>query len=388
MNWATMDVNLQSKKGCAMKLAEVLVYADIAQLHQIARHYGYQCDPHSKNELVTTLMTGLRHQKTIRAELEQLSSADLHFLLLLFLDKRERYTLEDLLAKAAIAQVEECEEKKEEARKKVAFALKRGWMFPAKGRLQGQFEIPVDIRELYVQTWIQHLPGIKVQNEVPSAYRDEGTALLDDMLILLRFLQNEPVPLTQDGGMYRRFQVQLFHFLSVKEEPLAPQKWRFGYGLHFDLYPDRFSLLYDFCYHKGWIAEDGKHVFITPIGLEVLQQGISLHTHSECIRFWFRLYKRAIPNLPLLVQLIAMLTSNQWYSSQQLSDLLLPWMKSFYYDKREEILSNRILKMMVHVGLLKVGQSRAGEWVYERTDVCEVWLRDYNGFVDTTILMK
>ncbi|WP_232696362.1 hypothetical protein [Brevibacillus daliensis] len=371
-----------------MKLAEVLVYADIGQLHQIVKHYGYECDPHSKNDLVTTLMTGMRHQQTIRTEIEQQSSITLHFLLLVFLDKREAFTLEDLLAKAMIAQMEgEGESKKEAARKMVAHALRSGWIFPAKGRLQGQFIIPEDLRELYLQNWIKHLT-VYEQSTQPLAYRDEGMALLDDTLVFLRFLEKEAVPLTADGGMYRRYQTQLLSFLSVKEEPLLPQKWRFGYGLHFDLYPDRFSLLYDFCYYKKWIEEDGKQVSLTGEGTQVLTEGLSEADYQECIRFWFRLYKRPIPNLPAMVQVIALLTAKSWYSQEKLCQILLPWVKTFYYDAPLQILTNRILKMMVHAGLLRVGEDRDGEWLYQSTEACQHWLKNYNGFVDTTILMK
>jgi hypothetical protein len=372
-----------------MNLAEILVYTDIRQLHQIASHYGCECNPHSKNELITTLMSNLRHKQTIKAEVERLASTETHFLLLLFLDKRSLFSLEDLLAKASVALDAGKEKRQEETRRCIADALKRGWIFPAKSKTAGQYQIPLDIREPYLQAWLHRLEaGQERPCAEPAAYRDEGTAICDDIFQFLQFLQQEPIPLTADGGMYKRYQTQLFQFLHVKEEPLLPQKWRFGYGLHFDLYPDRFSLLYDFCYYQRWIEEGAGRVAITEQGREMLRTHYSDETYHELIRFWLRLYKRAIPNLPMLVQLIPLMCAGKWRSQQWLRDALLPWIKPFYYDDPLNVFTNRLLKMMVHLGLLKVGQGGEDTWMYTSTYASQTWLRKYNGFTETTILLK
>lgn len=375
-----------------MNLAEIMVFTDIRQLNQIARHYSLSCDPHSKNELITTLLMNVKQRGTIQQEVSSLSTDEVHFLLLLFLDKRNQYSLEDLLAKAGVALYQTGAERKDEMRKVITSALKRGWIFPAKGNVQGQFQVPVDLREPYVQAWLDIWK--KQENRVATdqrdilAYRDEGSAMCDDMYQLLRFLQSEPVPLTAEGGMYKRYQLQLLKFMSVPEEPLTPQKWRFGYGLHFDLYPDRFSLLYDYCYYQRWLRESDGHVEITDRGLEQLMKPYQEHTHYDLIRFWLRLYKRAIPNLPMLVQLIPFMSKGEWIAQEDLQYTLLPWLKSFYYDDSQNILTNRILKMMVHLGLLKVGESGSADWVYASTNACHIWLKQYNGFTESTILLK
>lgn len=373
-----------------MNLAEILVYTDIRQLHQIANHYGCECNTHSKNELITSLLSSLRHRKTIAQEVEQLSSEELHFFLLLFLDRRTVMSLEDLLAKAGIALESLKEQKQEEGRRYLAAAMKRGWVYPVKNKTVGQYQIPQDIREPYLQAWLErwrqrYAQGADFDLE---AYRDEGTALCDDIMQFLQFLQRQPVPLTAEGGMYKRHQQQLFQFLSVKEEPLAPQKWRFGYGLHFDLYPDRFSLLYDFCYYNRWVEELDGRVALTEAGRERLETMYEDSLYHDLIRFWMRLYSRAIPNLPMLVQLIPMLASGCWISHQALAETLLAWIRKFYYDEPEQILSNRVCKMMVHLGLLRVGQDEQGKWLYQATYASQTWLRKYNGFTESTISLK
>lgn len=372
-----------------MNLAEILVYTDIRQLHQIANHYGCECNPHSKNELITSLLSSLRHRLTISQEVEQLSKEETHFLLLLFLDKRTVMSLEDLLAKAGVTLQNRKEHKQEEARRYVAQAMKKGWIYPAKNKTVGQYQIPLDIREPYLQAWLEKW---RQENEMivqePDAYRDEGTALCDDIMQFLQFLQQEPVPLTAEGGMYKRHQLQLFQFLHVKEEPLQPQKWRFGYGLHFDLYPDRFSLLYDFCYYHKWIEEGSGRVALTESGRERLENHYEDQLYHDLIRFWIRLYKRAIPNLPMLVQLIPLIASGGWVSQQTLTETLQPWIKEFYYDDPFHILTNRVCKMMVHLGLLRVGQDDEKQWSYTATYASQTWLRKYNGFTETTISLK
>ncbi len=371
-----------------MNLAEIMVFTDIGQLHQMAEHYGCRCNPHSKNELITSLLTSIRQKQTIKLEVEQLSSVELHFLLLLFLDKRTTFSLEDLLAKAGVALHQDKEKKQDEARKCISKALKRGWIFPAKHKQVGQYQVPADIREPYIQMWLElWLADQTVADELP-AYRDEGSAMSADIYQFLAFLSKEPVPLTADGGMYKRYQTQLLQFFHVKEEALPPQKWRFGYGLHFDLYPDRLSLIYDYCYYRGWIAESPGSLQITAKGLELLTEREKLTGADDLIRFWMRVYKRAIPNLPMIVQLIPLLASGRWVSQESLLATLLPWVKAFYYDEPTNIVTNRILKMMVHLGLLKVGEGMQGEWMYTSTAASLTWLKTYNGFTETTILLK
>ncbi|WP_126427266.1 hypothetical protein [Brevibacillus marinus] len=371
-----------------MNLAEILVYTDIRQLHQIAGYYGCECNLHSKNELITTLLGNLRLRQTIETEVERLTLEEVHFLLLLFLDKRSTYTLEDLLAKAGLALGESTERSADRARKMVAGGLKRGWLFPAKGALHGQFQVPSDLREPYVRTWLElrRLSGAGGAPAVDS-FRDEGTAACDDIHLFLAFLEKEPIPLTAEGGMYKRYQLQLLRQLHVPEEPLGKQRWRFGYGLHFDQYPDRFSLLYDFCLYRGWIEELPGRVAITRRGGEWLSGGDREESYHDLIRFWLRLYKRAIPNLPMLVQLISLLSGSGWVARHELDAVLLPFVRPFYYDDASSILHQRILKMMVHLGLLKVGHAE-DEWWYAATPACRDWLRKFNGFIETTILLK
>jgi hypothetical protein len=77
-----------------------------------------------------------------------------------------------------------------------------------------------------------------------------------------------------------------------------------------------------------------------------------------------------------------------WVGQETLCRSLIPWIKPFYYDDPANILLNRVLKMMVHLGLLKVGQASGNEWMYAGTYASQTWLRKYNGFTETTILLK
>ncbi|MCK9907375.1 hypothetical protein MXD63_46180, partial [Frankia sp. Cpl3] len=78
---------------------------------------------------------------------------------------------------------------------------------PAKSKSIGQYQIPLDIREPYLQSLMNLWRGaLEPDTAEPIAYRDEGTAMCDDIYQFLQFLQQEPIPLTADGGMYKRYQ--------------------------------------------------------------------------------------------------------------------------------------------------------------------------------------
>lgn len=86
-----------------MNLADMLSYADIAQLSGIAEVYQCECSSHSKNELIQSILSAVQRREVLARRVEEMSLGDLRFLNSLLFEKRAAYSLEDLTARAALA---------------------------------------------------------------------------------------------------------------------------------------------------------------------------------------------------------------------------------------------------------------------------------------------
>jgi hypothetical protein len=72
-------------------------------------------------------------------------------------------------------------------------------------------------------------------------------------------------------------------------------------------------------------------------------------------RFWLRLYKNPVPNVQSIVQWVERLARG-WVTAASLGAVLCPLIRPFYYDSSESIFEQRILQMMMHLGLLRIGE--------------------------------
>jgi len=385
-----------------MLLAEMLGYADIAQLMRIAEMYRLECDGHSKHELMQSILSAALEKDRFESLLDNLSIEDERFLHSLLFDDRDAFSLEELLARvrssrfdaetkpgspeevAAVRLEYESPEGRPKRKRKNAPAREDaspasglretimrfkqyGWLFNGtNGTNRYLFRVPEDLKARFRESIARRLAGKLVYAEEPRAYRDEQELLGDDVLVLLDYAARHEVPLTQDGVMYKRNLLQLLELLAVREEPPARGSWRFGYGRRFKDYPDRLALLYDYCHFKGYLSEKEGLLRLTEAGAERLASRAA-EDPAELYRFWIRLYRPAIPNLPALVRLIERV-AGRWVTADSLRAALRPFVRPFYYDDPDAVLDKRVFAMMVHLGLLRIGEDGQGTALLRMTN--------------------
>lgn len=360
-----------------MLLQEMLVYADIEQLHQLAESYQCECNVNSKNELIQSLLSSIKRDSTIKQQLKQLTEAELHFLLLLLFDKRSSLTIEDLRAKAKLAYLEEVE--KNTYRQLIVQALNKGWIFKINGSKNGAlFKMPEDLRKKWINVLIKAGEYQWTDPYRPAVYRDEGMAMAEDLKIFLAFVRETPVQLTENQIIYRRIQEKLFSLFTVKEEMVPKEGWRFGYGRCFKDYPDRFSLIYDYCYFRRWIFEENGYLLSVSDPLSSVKAAELLHL---IYTFWLRLYKRPIPNLPMLSGYILTLCMRGWTPETEILHRVKRFVRPYYYDDPENIIRTRILKMLVHLGALRTAKHQLlNDNTYETTSIGYEYVDNISGF--------
>ncbi|GAA4843777.1 hypothetical protein GCM10023310_22070 [Paenibacillus vulneris] len=339
-----------------MNLADMLSYADIHELSRIANTYNCDCNGHSKNELIQSILSTVNRREIFERQVIDLSIEDVRFLNSLIFDQRGSFSLEELIARVQQSRFSKDEDEMWNPRDMISRFKQRGWLFNGYSQnTRYLFQVPADLKRRFSEALTKQFRQQLVQSNEPIVYRDEQKLLIDDIYHFLHYVQQNEAILTSDTTLYKRQLMQILDRFSVKEEPVGKTAWRFGYGRFFKDYPNRFSLIYDYCYYAELITEHNQVLALTEKGASRVAHG-QKEDILQVYKFWMRLYKNAIPNLQSLVYWIEKLAAG-WVTLASVKTVLLPLVRPFYYDTPDSILEQRILQMMMHLGLLRIGET-------------------------------
>ncbi|MZQ84421.1 hypothetical protein GQF01_20085 [Paenibacillus sp. 5J-6] len=350
-----------------MNLADMLSYADIHELGRIANTYECECNGHSKNELIQSILSTALRREIFEKHIQSLNLEDIRFLNSLLFDPRNAFSIEELIARVQQSRFQKDESVEWNPRDMVIKFKKLGWLFNGYSQqTKFLFHVPNDLKRKFSDV----LTGLFKQSlnltPEPSVYRDEQLLIIEDIFHFLTFISHvQELPLTTEGSIYKRQLQQILDRLSVQEEMVSKGSWRFGYGRMFKDYPNRFSFIYDYCYYRQLISEQGQVLTLTEEGKARLLEG-KKENLAEVYKFWLRLYKNPIPNVQSLTGWVDRL-SGQWVTLASLSDVLCKLVKPFYYDSSESIVEQRILQMMMHLGLIRIGEDHENGMVVQVT---------------------
>ncbi|GAB2692254.1 hypothetical protein ACFQWB_11130 [Paenibacillus thermoaerophilus] len=372
-----------------MDLADMLSYADIHELSRIAKTYQCECDGHSKRELIQAILSKLNRREVFESQVSGLTMEDLRFLNSILFEPRDTYSLEELIACARQAQFDsagqatasaggaaaERERQAPSPRETISRFKQMGWLFNGHSQqTRYLFRIPADLRRRFGDTLAEKFAGRLDYRDEPPAFRGEEGLLGSDVVILLRAVADLEPQLAADGSLYKRGQAQILERLNVPEEPLSKGGWRFGYGRRFRDYPNRFALLYDYVYHRGWISEAQDRLLLTRDGENRLADGAK-ESDGELYRYWLRVYRIPVYNLHSIVHWLDRLAAGRWATVESLGRLLCPLIKPFYYDSPQAVFEQRIVRMLVHLGFARLGECPDGAAVVRITDSGSAWIR-------------
>jgi hypothetical protein len=344
-----------------VKLSDALGRLDISQLSGLAAACRCECNPHSKHELIQSLFVRLTRRSFFSERFASLSAAEKRFLLQITGESKAEYGKGALYVKSRLAG-----EKNLGGRAMILRGMEDGWLF----RIRQEPEIynmPDDIR----MGWRRYLQKIGEQLAAGGKelewYRDETHVLAEDLFVFLQFIKKNNPPLSKDSILYRNHQQQIIGMLSVNEDLPAKGEWRFGYGRRFNEYPDRFALLYDYAYDSRLIQEEeGNQLYLTGEG-EKLVHAAERRTDKlseQLFIYWKTAYSRPIPTLNGLLSLISGLSA--WTEESALIEAVQELVSPYYYDGFADIIKRRLLKMLVHTGIMQRGTTE-GSSVYRLT---------------------
>ncbi|TCP58948.1 XPB/Ssl2-like helicase family protein [Tumebacillus sp. BK434] len=358
-----------------MRLSECLNSSSVDTLRKIAESYAFDCSLSSKNALMQEILSHFNNRKFIECAYAKLQEdAYKEAVSQLMLDRRETFSREDVLAMVRRTG----EGSPEDGQKQMQRMLGDGWLYclNSKGGRQIYY-IPDDLR----RTMRDHLADslkrrVRIAESAPIVYRDENMALQRDLALFLNFVSKNDIRITKDGTILKRVQQQILALFEIKEEPLGKVAWRFGYGRRFHDYPDRFALIYDYCFSSGLIEETGEgELLATPAAAEWLLQPEKARA-ADLFRYWRLLYRRPIPQLKLCIATLAQTAKGDWVHAASMNELLTPYVGNYYYEQAELVMEQRIYQMLVHQGLLAHGQLADGTAVIKLTAFGREFLLD------------
>jgi hypothetical protein len=357
-----------------MNLADMLTFADIGQLTTIASHYQCDCKQNSKHELIQSILVTLNRREFIAQQIRCLSVDDLRFLNAIVFDSRNHFNLEELIAiiRQTSIQVVEVNRAKEKGgypspRDSIARFKKSGWLFNGMSQdTRYLFQVPRDLKERFRKELGGYLKSTITFTCEPAVYREEQGLLSDDLGFFLRYVhQQDEIEMNQEYTLYRKNQQQIMDSFHISEILLSKGGWRFGYGRTYHVYPSRLALIYDYAFHVGYIQELEHRLKLTKLGHEWLERGEN-ESMYQIFTFWLRLYKNPIPNLSSLVYWIGQCCT-EWVTLSSLHEALGWLIKPFYYDSSQSIMEQRIIQMMMHLGLIRIGESEGEGTVVKMT---------------------
>ncbi|MGN7761802.1 hypothetical protein [Paenibacillus sp. 22594] len=342
-----------------MNLADMLNFADIGQLTAIAGRYQCDCKRNSKHDLIQSILITLGSREFMESHIRECAPEELRFLNTLLFDERSQFSLEDLLAAARQASFDTDPSKNGGYREMVARFKNAGWLFRgASQQSRYLFRVPQDLKMRFRERMGEFIREQISPISEPAIYRSEGEMLAEDLLLFMRYVRENEPELNQEGAMHKRYQQGVMNAIQIPEPLLGKGGWKFGYGRACEHYPPRLALMVDYARHRRFTSEEGFRLRLTLAGEALLGQEKS-EKLMQLYSFWLKLYKGAIPNLPSLIYWISV-SAGKWVTVTSLVEGLGWLVKPFYYDDAASILEQRILRMMLHLGMLRLGETPEG----------------------------
>ncbi|MFA9556162.1 hypothetical protein ACERII_02480 [Evansella sp. AB-rgal1] len=333
-----------------MKLIQVLLSQPQKELVSRVKQLNLQCNAHSRQQVTEELSKALLNKDRLTKSWEQLSMSEKHLLLQLCYRTSLQFISSD--------ELKICLKKDD-----------RGEFDNIVGTLKGNGWIYQDanyywVLPLELQSWLHKKMYEDWSEEFLIVPQNKSApySAVNDVYRFLEIVSDKKIALTKNNIIYKKELTYILSQLS-KKELLPDEKWRFGYGRHFQVYPDCFSFLYDFCFEQGWIRETDQ-LIVTKKWQK--GQGLSVNELlNRMIRSYTKLYRRAIPQLPFIIEMTEKLLGNGDAIEKESFILRIKeYIDSYYYDKPRNIAEKRILQLLEYIHFLSSSKINGSTYLF------------------------
>lgn len=328
---------------------DVLLYQDRKQLLKLLNaqeKLTIDCNNHSKKELIEVLFPSLLNRQLLKERFEQLEDDEKVVIIQMCYDKRVFFSKEDMVAFIPSS-------KKHYTEDILSKVMNIGFLFPCSNY---RYSIPHELKRQTIEVFKQPFKDQELFISFAGG-RKKTIHILNDLLSFIDYVTNTPLLLTKNGSIYKKDFNGIMNFFDIKEE-LPTEQWRFGYGRRFYQYPDRFSLLYDFCFKSKWIVEEDGYLRVTKKAEELNDLSVS-DLLNGLLNYWMKLYKGPVPLTPVLFKVVTeVLEECHAIEEDIFIEYLSPFVEDYYYDTRGIIIKTRLLTMLEHFQILYCPENR------------------------------
>src|SRR5690606_5421083 len=126
---------------------DLLNYADVQQLSKISHHYECECNPHSKHEMIQSILQAMNRRGVFEQMVSSMKIEDLRFIHTLLFDDHQGYSLEELTARVRQTGFDRKQNEPLNPRETIMQFKRRGWLFNGYAHhTKYLFHIPDDIK--------------------------------------------------------------------------------------------------------------------------------------------------------------------------------------------------------------------------------------------------
>jgi hypothetical protein len=349
-----------------MRIADCVVNADVRILQAIARRHQLHCPLYSKHELIQAILYAFQSPTFVETKLRESKQWEHPAWMRIAFSPNIKFPSEEVYA---LFQVQGFRD--------VAFqeVLSEGWIYPVCGRFgETFFAIPSELQMPMRHAIVDFLRSkLSYREDDPPVFHEEELCIIRDLSVFLAYVRNHEVLLTTTGSMYKRSVLKLLELFEIAED-LPEETWRFGYGRRFHDYPDRLALIYDFAYHHGLIVEENGGKLCTTSAADAWESIPPKERQRRIFQFYIRVYRRPLPRLPLIVKVLIDVAET-WVTSDTVLDALRPYVQSFHYDTVEDVWERRIVKMLRHLGVLRVAEKSSNDYAAQWFQISKLGLQ-------------
>ncbi|MBM7094639.1 hypothetical protein JSY36_02620 [Bacillus sp. H-16] len=321
-----------------MNVMELLLQLPQQSLARILHHLDNGETERSKQRCIEKVIRRLTDINDRTASIKNLQRCERQLVIFVSMSATAEWALHELAGLVTKSE-------REHVHHALAVLEKEGWLFPLP---MERWIMPDELKKIAGNFLKQ---SVSMEAVTVPAQKPDRHTLLTDLYTFIDEVKVKAYPLTQQKTIGKSQLGSLLKKLEYQED-IPNEKWRFGYGRHFNYYPDRFSLIYDLAHNEGWIQEEVRLV-VTTKWEEAEEMSVS-RLMQRFMLTYVKEYRRALPQLPVLIKILATVLGkdNLALEKETVVSLLYPFTDDYYYDDRSAVIKKRILPMLVHLGYL------------------------------------
>lgn len=231
--------------------------------------------------------------------------------------------------------------------------LDSGLVFVGRYNYRQVYYVPEDVRRTLLDVFFDRLiRRVQIDPTRVSGCREDGTAILGDLVRLLSFLRKHEVKVTQAGTIYRRTQREIIDTFLVQEEVAADP------GETAD-YPERLGFMIGFARWRRLIAREQGLLRATDAAAQWVQQAL-WQMWSELYQYWRDGLASRTGEFDAILSLALSLPAGTWVSLRRLACEVGPMTAERYHGDLVLRLEKQFLTPLLFCGWLARGECEDG----------------------------